>query len=373
MTVFISALAFVLLLTLLILIHEWGHFAAARKFGVTVEEFGFGLPPLAKRLFKHKGTEFTLNWIPFGGFVRLKGENAEADGKRTSKGNFNAAPIPHRLAILLAGVFMNLLLALTLLTIGFSTGHWVPSFTSYDEMEAASQRGDIHLVLGVMINEVVSGGGAAKVGVPAKSVLRSINGVAISRLEDVTKVQQGKTRATYVVSRLQAHEVLSATETFTVNLTDGKSGVIVVPYPLELSAPNHNVAVAFLMALREAKVMTVETVKGIGHLFSSLVRTATVPAGISGIIGIAQLTHASIQEGFMHYLRLVALLSLSLAILNVLPFPALDGGRVVFVVAEWIRRKPVNRQFEIMTNAVGFTILIALILIITFHDIADLF
>ena len=372
MTVLISALAFVLLLTLLILIHEWGHFAAARKFGVTVEEFGFGLPPVAKKLFTHKGTEFTLNWIPFGGFVRLKGENADADGERKSKGNFNAAPIPHRLAILLAGVFMNLLLALSLLTIGFSFGHWVPSFTTYDEMETAAERGDIHLVLGVMIDEVVSGGGAAKIGVPAKSVLRSVDGVAISRFEDLIKFQQGKTRATYVVSRLKGHELLSSTESYTVPLKEGKSGVVVVPYPLELWAPNHNVAVAFVMALREAKIMTVQTVIGIGHLFSSLARTATVPEGISGIIGIAQLTHASIQEGFMHYLRLVALLSLSLAILNVLPFPALDGGRVVFVLAEWVRRKPLNRRFEIVTNTVGFAILIVIILLITFHDIAGL-
>ena len=116
-----------------------------------------------------------------------------------------------------------------------------------------------------------------------------------------------------------------------------------------------------------------QTVKGIGHLVSSLVTRATVPEGITGIVGIAQLTHTSVQEGFMTYLRLVALLSLSLAALNILPFPALDGGRLLFVLIEVIARRPINRRFEVTTNAVGFGLLLLLIGLITYHDIARLF
>jgi len=119
--------------------------------------------------------------------------------------------------------------------------------------------------------------------------------------------------------------------------------------------------------------MMTQTVIGIGKLVSSIVSTGKVPEGIAGIVGIAQLTHGAVQEGFMHYLRLVALLSLSLAALNVLPFPALDGGRLIFVLAEWISRRPVNRTFEVTTNAIGFVFLLLLILLITFNDIVRLF
>jgi len=116
-----------------------------------------------------------------------------------------------------------------------------------------------------------------------------------------------------------------------------------------------------------------QTVIGIGHLFRSLAVTGTVPDGIAGFVGIARLTHASVQAGLMAYLRLVALLRLSLAVLNILPFPALDGGRLLFVFAELIGRRPINRRFELVTNTFGFVFLIAVLLLITFNDVLSLF
>ena len=373
MAVLVSTLAFVLLLTLLILIHEWGHFAAARKFGVVVEEFGFGLPPKIKSVFKQGGTEFTLNWIPFGGFVRLKGENAMLEKERRAKGSFGAAPIHARVIILLAGVFMNLILALTILTIGFSAAGWIPTYLSYDEMRAAGEAGEINVEFSVLIDSVVGGSNAAISGVPGKSIVRTINGEDITFPEDIYTIQEGKSRVRYVVSRIEAGKVLEETERYSVALSDGKAGIVIIPYPLELSSPDRNIGTSFMLALREVKVMTSQTVIGIGKLFGSLASTGKVPEGISGIIGIAQLTHGAVQEGITHYLRLVALLSLSLAVLNVLPFPALDGGRLIFVLVEWITRRPVNRTLEVTTNAVGFIVLILLILLITFNDIVRLF
>ncbi len=373
MMFFISALAFLFLLSVLILIHEWGHFSAARLFGVVVEEFGFGLPPRMRTFFRRGGTEFTLNWIPFGGFVRLKGENAMSENERRSGGSFGAASVHARIVILLAGVFMNLLLALAIFTLGFSAGKWVPTYLSYEEMEAAGASGEIHVVMKVMIDEVLGGGNAAKVGVPSKSVLRAINSTEITDISDIPTLQEGKSRVTYTLSRIENGVLLEKTENFTVTLKDGKSGIVIQPYPLELYGYKRDVFTAFGLALRESKVMMTQTVIGIGKLFSSLAFTGTVPEGIAGIVGIAQLTHGAVQEGFMHYLRLVALLSLSLAALNVLPFPALDGGRLVFVLVEWIGRRPVNRTFEVTTNALGFAFLILLILLITFNDILRLF
>ena len=370
MTFILSALAFILLLSLLILIHEWGHFAAARKAGIVVEEFGFGLPPAAKVLFKQGGTEFTINWIPFGGFVRLKGENALTEEERTAKGSFGAATILQRVIVLSAGVFMNLILAIALLTFGFSVGKWVPTYLSLEEMQTASEMGIVDVELGVIIEEVVSGGTAAQVGVPEMSVLVRVDGIPVIDPTDVQRIQEGKRRVTY---ELLTGENLSEELNITVPLKDGKSGVLIALFPRTLSSPDRSVWIAFTLALRETWVMTEQTIIGISHLFGSLAQTGRVPEGITGLVGIAQLTHASVQQGFMVYLRLVALLSLSLGVLNILPFPALDGGRLVFVLAEFIGRKPLNRKFELTVNAIGFAFLLCVIFIITFYDIARLF
>ena len=292
---------------------------------------------------------------------------------RRSKGSFGAAPVHARVVILLAGVIMNLLLALVILTYGFSFARWVPTYVSFDDMVVAGERGEINLQLSVMVDEVVSGGTAAAVGLPPKSIIRSINGETIERVEDIPRVQEGRGSVLYEYSLVEDGMVSTEIESLRVPLRDGKSGIVIVPYPIELSAPDRSVLQGFGLAVRESKIMMVQTVLGIGKLFTSLASTGRVPEGIAGIVGIAQLTHGAVQEGFMHYLRLVALLSLSLAALNVLPFPALDGGRLIFVLAEGVSRKPVNRKLEVTTNAIGFIFLIVLILLITFNDIVRLF
>ncbi|PIQ75692.1 hypothetical protein COV83_06705 [Candidatus Peregrinibacteria bacterium CG11_big_fil_rev_8_21_14_0_20_49_14] len=370
MTFLLSALAFVLLLTVLILIHEFGHFIAARKAGVVVEEFGFGLPPQGKVLFRQGGTDFSINWIPFGGFVRLKGENAYTEKERTEPGSFASASIPARLVILTAGVCMNFLLAIALLTVGFSVGRWVPTYFSIEEMQRAADKGVISMELGVLIEKVVSGGTAAKIGVPERSILLAVDDIPVIDPSDVQRIQDGKKRVKYT---MLSGDGFSEEITMTVPLDEGKSGVLISAYPRNLSSPKRHASTAFMLALRETRVMTKQTVLGITQLFSSLAQSGRVPEGITGLVGIAQLTYVSVQQGFMVYLRLVALLSLSLAVLNIFPFPALDGGRVVFVLAEFIGRRPVNRKFEIVVNAVGFFVLLGVIFLITFYDIIRLF
>ncbi len=370
MTWLVSALAFLLLLTVLILLHEFGHFWVARKAGVTVEEFGFGLPPKFMTVFKQKGTMFTLNWIPFGGFVRLKGENAETDSERRAPGSFSRASILARCAVLLAGVFMNFLFATLIFMYGFSVGNWIPTYVSFEEMREAAAQGEIHFVPGVVIDQVMPGGTALAAGVPAGSMLLKVDGNPVNLPSDVSKLQEGKITVTYTFLR---SPTATKEEQLNVPVSGGKTGVGLRPYARELSAPDRSLVTAFVLSLREAKVMTVQTVIGLGTLFLSLTQEARVPEGITGIVGIAQLTHASVQEGLATYLRLVALLSLSLAVLNVLPFPALDGGRLLFVLAEAVLRRPLNRRFETTTNAVGFIVLILLIVIITYNDVIRLF
>jgi len=369
MTVLISAIAFFLLITGLVLIHELGHFLIAKKAGVIVEEFGFGLPPRAATVFHWRGTDFTLNWIPFGGFVRLKGENAATKQERLQKGSFAAASIPWRCAILVAGVAMNFLLAFLIFFYGFSFGQWIPTYLSLQDMEAAAASGEIHLRLGVMIDDVLTGGSAAEATVPKGSFLLAVDGQAVVHPEDVVKLQQGKKKVEY---RFSTKSDGSEAETRSVKVEDGKTGVYLRTVPLQLSAAPRSMAHAVSLSVRETTVVTGQTVIGIATLFSSLASQGTVPEGVTGIVGIAQITYASVQEGFMVYLRLVALLSLSLAVLNILPFPALDGGRLVFVLSELFIR-PGSRKFEVLINTIGFVILLGVIALVTFYDVFRLF
>jgi regulator of sigma E protease len=370
MTLLLSAIGFLLLLTGLIIIHEAGHFFAARWMKVEVEEFGFGLPPVVKRLFVWQKTDFTLNWIPFGGFVRLKGESAMDEKERRAKGSFSRASIPARCLILVAGVAMNFVLAVVIFTFGFSFGKWIPTYLTIDEMESAGAKGDIHVEIAVLIDGIREDGGADRARVPDRSLLTHIDGQPVYRSDDVVGLQEGKSSVMYTVL---TGEQYTEEKTYRVSLEDGKAGVALLTIPRELSAPDRDILSAVRLALRESKVVMVQTVYGIGTLFMSLARTGKVPEGITGIVGIAQLTYTSVQEGLGVYLRLVALLSLSLAALNILPFPALDGGRLLFVLAEAIRQKPTNRRFEMMVNSAGFIFLLFLILWVTFYDVIRLF
>lgn len=370
MSIIISALAFLFLLSFLVILHEFGHFFAARFFKVTVEEFGFGLPPRFATMFHWLGTRFSLNAIPFGGFVRLKGENAEDEHERYAEGSFSRASVLGRIVILCAGVFMNFLLAILIFTVGFSAGKWIPTYLTFEDMIAASDRGDIHFLPGVLVNEVASDGTAAEAGVPAKAILLKVDGTEVILPQEVAQLQKDKEQVTYT---LLVGENFEEEKTITVPVRGGITGIVLSPFPRDLSAPDRSLPEAFVLALREAKIVLVQTVLGLAQLGKSLTRTLTVPEGITGPVGIAQLTFASVQEGFSTYMRLVALLSLSLAALNILPFPALDGGRLVFVLIEAIRGRPTNRTFELMTNMIGFLCLIGLILLITYYDIVRLF
>lgn len=373
MVVVLSAVAFILLITGLILVHELGHYLVARWSGVDVEEFGFGLPPRAVTLFRKWGTNFTLNWIPFGGFVRLKGENAVDLHAADERGSFPRASIFRRSLILLAGVAMNFLVAIVIFLGGFSAGGWVPTYLSLDDMRDAASRGEISMRLGVVIDEVLAGGGAYDAGVEPRMILTAVDGTPVETAEDVVRLQQGKTRVEYAmvsVETLQAEQTGAISKT--VDVTDGKTGLHLRTVPLDVSSPPRGILAAARLSLREVNVVTVQTVKGIYMLFKSLASQGTVPQGVTGIVGIAQLTYSSVQEGFGVYLRLVALLSLSLAVLNVLPFPALDGGRLVFVLSELFVR-PGSRKVEAVTNAVGFVILLIVIVLVTFYDLLRLF
>lgn len=368
MTVVISALAFLVLLSFLVFIHECGHYFAARMAGVVVEEFGFGIPPRAKTLFHFRGTRFSINWIPFGGFVRLKGENAATERGRKAPGSFGNASIPARVMILVAGVFMNFVFALFIFTLGFSLWHWIPSYLSANDVKQAASRGEIILSEGVRLVRLVPEGTAARVHVPVPSTLLAVDGQSVVLPPDVVELQKGKQSVVYTL-----RSAVDATKTIaiTVPVREGRTGVE-IESP-DVTSPRRSFPQAFMISLRESYIRTELTIRGMYQLLKSVVWQQSIPEGITGPVGIAVLTRDSVEQGFVAYLQLAAMISLGLAILNILPFPSLDGGRLLFVLIEGIARRPAPRRFELITNAVGFLVLILLIVLVTFNDIWKLF
>jgi regulator of sigma E protease len=377
MTVVLSAIGFVLLLTVLVIVHELGHFTAARWSKVAVEEFGFGLPPIAKKLFTWKGTLFSLNWIPFGGFVRLRGENSLDPSVRVQEGSFAAASIPARLFVLFAGVCMNLFVAVILFTLGFWLWQWIPTYLDLSGLAAAEKRGEVSVEWGLYISEVLPGGNAESAGVAKDGVLRAVNGTVVTTVDEVLSLQNNLHSVEYTVlyrstPSLEDRKEFDQQKMIRMSVSDGKTGVALSEFAFDIQGTSRSFVSGIQLAFRETWIVVVGTVKGVGQLLISLIQEQRVPKGIAGIVGIAQLTHHSLQEGVMVYLRLVALLSLSLAVLNVLPFPALDGGRVMFVLFEMLSGRPVNRQLEVVTNGVGILFLMALMVAVTWSDILRL-
>lgn len=288
----LSIIAFILLFSFLILIHEAGHFFAARAAGVKVLEFGLGL---GKKIYgkQYGETEYTLNMIPFGGFVRMLGEEEASDDPRS----FQKASVWWRMIITLAGVFMNFVFAVFALTVLFTVGT-NPILVSDEDVQRAEAQGIIELG-------------------PENE--------------------------------------------------DGKRDLLSIQ-PVQYPFPQ-----SFFFAVQETGRISVAVVKRAGEIPGELITKLRVPEGLSGPVGIAQITYHVVPLGFLAVFKLAALLSVSLAVMNLLPIPALDGGRFVFQMVEvLIRRKP-PEKWENAIHMGGFIFLMGLLLIITFNDILKLF
>jgi len=222
---------------------------------------------------------------------------------------------------------------------------------------------------GLYISEVLEGGMAEQAGIASDGVLKAVDGQEVLRVEEVLAHQEGKRTVEYTVL---SGEEFTEEQVIQVGVQEGRTGVALSEFALDVQGVKRSFGDGARLALRETWMVTKGTVEGIGALMQSLIFQQRVPKGIAGIVGIAQLTHSSIQEGVLVYLRLVALLSLSLAVLNILPFPALDGGRMIFVLFEMLSGRPMNRQIEVITNGVGILFIMVLMVAVTWNDIARL-
>lgn len=538
MSVLLTILVVIIIFSVLVLIHEAGHFIAARRAGIKVLEFGIGFPP---RIWSRKKGEtiYSVNAVPFGGFVKLYGEDADSAEALKGKRSFAGAPLWVRAKVVCAGVFMNFVLAIVLLTVGFIFGIEPLLVTEQDLFEHIAT-GDVLHAPGAYVAKV--SGVAEKSGIAAGDRILAVDDKPVDDASDVSIFQKGRAEKDIDITiqsavggqkkihlpvtkekhfgidlkphtefprlevievkpntrseraGLQAGDIIlqmnreeiyfpadfesvlaeSASVNFKifrgsgileipVNLPDTKKVVIADVFPLsaaesagfqkgdiivaidgrlvvkpeevqemlrknpgkemkyqlmrhgdqkEIKAKtgennllgialseiasfrNTEISVfrgsvftsiteikkvsyapwkAFKQAVFESVRLTGLTAKAFGRTISQIVSRFSVPSEIGGPVQIAYYTHTFIQEGFFALLRFTALLSLSLAVINVLPIPALDGGRLLFIVIEAVTGRRVNARLESLVHSIGFVLLMILIVLVTYSDITKLF
>jgi regulator of sigma E protease len=369
MLTILAIIAILLLFSSLVILHELGHFIAARRNGVEVDEFGIGFPPkiYGKKIGK---TEYTINLLPLGGFVRMRGE----DGEDATKGSFGGASLLAKTKILLAGVGMNLLTAylvlLGLCLVGIpGLGTFEPSFL-HPEYSQPKQ---------LILTDVVAGSPAAKAGIVRDDYLVKGNGKALEdddALRAFTQENAGKQ-----VSLVVRHEGKERTVDVTLNAQKSDAGYLGVTgqqvYRLKYSLGEALIAAAWLTG-----ALFVATIVGVFsllmhiptlllNLFGSNVPSAATQA--SGPVGIIYILGSALALGWSYIFLIMANIAVALAAFNVLPLPALDGGRLAVLLTEKVTKKRFSPDTEAKYHTIGFLALIALMLLITVYDIRKFF
>lgn len=540
MSYFFTIIVFFLIFSLLILVHELGHFVMAKRAGIKVEEFGFGLPP---RLWgKKKGeTIYSINWIPFGGFVRMYGEDNGDPKLLKSSRSFAGKSMRARILVVIAGVVMNFLLAWFLITIGFTFG--MQPLLGPNDVLSAVDKGQVIVESGLKVKSVREGSLTSKLGFQSGDLIFNINGKPVDdyvmaglkenpagvylvlRSNEIRSIRmdEGSVKAlpededlgfefydyasfprvkifdlknhtamyraglrpgdaivsvngsqvynvrdyeelvrgvptleykvyrngileSFVVERSQAKQVIvskvlpqsaaekaglqdgdivvsvngnSITESlelikfveehqteklayaidrhgqklfYEIEPVEGKIGVLlselmsyneeagvslynadVLSSVVEIKDEKYPFYIAIYKAFGESYRLAELTAKMFTGFVGGLIKSGEVPESVAGPVGIAQMTHVFVQEGFIPLLRFVAILSLSLAVINILPFPALDGGRLLFILIELIMGRRVNPRWESWVHAFGYVLILLLILVVTYSDLARIF
>ena len=373
MTVFLLILGLVLFVGLVV-VHEWGHFIAARRGGVEVEEFGIGFPPAIytkKVKTKKSKFDFTLNLLPLGGFVRMKGEN-DAD---TRPGSFGAAPLMTKVKVMLAGVAMNLLVAFLILTALAVTG--MPKliddqYTVASDMKVVRQVQNADVVLAA---DIVPNSPAEKAGIKTNDRILSIASRPITNVDQVaeaTSTNAGKT-VQVVVDRSGQQQTIEVTLNkentgngyLGISSSSGKSGI-------ELQRSTWSAPIVAGGLIIQFSEMTY---KALGTAVGSLVHGDTAKASeqVSGPVGIYYILQEGSKIGINFILMVIAIISLTLALINILPIPALDGGRLFVLLLFRSLRIPLTKKREELIHGAGFVFLMVLFVLITIVDVKRFF
>lgn len=360
---------------MLVVLHEFGHMVAAKRNGVVVEEFGVGFPPRAwgKKLRKKKGddTLYSLNWLPLGGFVKLRGEHDDA----TSKGSFGAASLKTKVKILVAGVGMNFLTAWVLLTGLFLFGAPKLPFESltFYGKEQAYVKSDTEVINSkTFIGSVSENSPASKAGINPGDVLVTVNGVepsAETPLAEITSESAGK-EVTVKFENEQGETKEAKVQLREKGAEGGVLGVSAVE-----SVRLRSTWSAPINALATMGQSTHATFAGIGYAISNLVQGEGDKASevVGGPVATVDAINNVSKSGLTDLILLIALISLSLGIMNILPIPALDGGRLFLILLFRFRGKVLTKEKEESINAWGMGILLLVVALITVVDIGRIF
>lgn len=375
----LTLIVFLAVLSLLVLVHELGHFLMAKKLGIKIEEFGFGLPP---RIFgvKRGETIYSINWLPIGGFVKLYGEDEAGTHNpepltSNQKKAFFAKSKKARAAVLVSGVTMNFLLAIVVISYIFTQGVFVPTDKVYvKEISAGSPAEEAGLKINdriSLVNEEKITGISQFQELTKKNLGQEIS-VEVLRLVDNPCRLNPQVLGGYPGMKISCHgenPVFSLIPRVSPPQGEGPLGVAISnleerKYPL-WQAPFLGTQEAF----RLSGMMFIE----LGKILFNLITFKPVTAEVAGPLGIAQATGEAVKFGWMAVLQLIGLLSLNLAVVNILPFPALDGGRLLFIGLEALTKRRVNPKWEMWTHQAGMAILLGLVVLVTLNDVLRIF
>ena len=354
--VLVSILAFIVVLGGLVLFHEVGHFLMARAARVRVLEFGIGFPPRARVLSRGSETLYTLNWLPIGGFVKLEGEDGDENDDPRS---FTRARLPVKLVILVAGVAMNLLLSVVIFT----------GIALWGEP-----------ALGVGIGEVAPGSPAAGIGLRPGDTLVAVNGERYSAFDqrlptDVLRSLAGQPVTIGILHADGTSDTYPVTLRVPANPDQGALGVGKLK-GAQAGTIQHNFVEAVQVGVARTREAFGMILGGLGDLGRSIVTNPTTAPPAAGPVGIAaQLGDVLWNLGPLYLLYLVGLLSANLALVNILPFPPLDGGRMLVIVLKAIPGigGRISLRAEQLTYAIGFVALFTFLIWITVFDVARQF
>jgi regulator of sigma E protease len=342
-----------------------GHFLFAKLFGIRVDEFGMGFPPRAIRLFKKGETEYTLNWIPFGGFVKIHGEDSLNADDPDFHRSMMAKKWWQQVVVLVAGVTMNVVLAWFIFSGLLMAG--APTLAS--EAQDPSLLKNAHLT----VLQVAENSPAFNAGIKAGDVITRVssskailsNATPQSFTEFIRSTNDGDT-VTISVDRGKEHLDFS---------TIPETGIVADHPAVGVSVDMVGVApgLPFFKALGEGAKSAYYTVVGTFEAFGHLVAGKVSLETISGPVGLTKMVGDAQKIGFSYVILLTAIISINLAVINILPLPALDGGRIIFVFIETIIRRPLPKKFVEWTNGIGFLLLILLMIVVSIKDVIKLF
>lgn len=372
MDVFGTVLAFIGVLVVLVLVHEFGHFIVAKRAGITVQEFGIGFPPRIGSVI-WRGTRYSVNWIPLGGFVKMLGEDGDLEAEKMRKrglseaaidkameGAFNRKPIWVRIVVLVAGVFMNFALAALLFGVALS-------------LPGQQGRGPL------TVTDVQADSPAVTAGLQVGDVITAADSRVFSISRDLTayvRSQAGHEVALTVQRAGQERTVTVTPRALTASDEAKGLGAVGFGYepetfvevPPAVSGP----LAAGWEGVKAAGDLALKIPGGLASAVAGLLGLAPDAGTAVGPIGIASETGKVLRAPLVSQLIFVGILSVNLAVLNVLPFPPLDGGRIAVVVVEAIRRRRLPAEREALVYLTGFMVLILLVILISIRDVANL-